>query len=293
MNAVILMTLLGAAALCLIGALVCLYRYLERKVLFPQLPRLWRGDRNRFFVFTGLFVALALAFVVVGLLTASPSPEAAPAAKSPLDSFSQAQPEAAPAWDSAAKSQTEAAPPAEIEATPQATPTTVAAEPAEAAPVQPEMAPLRETPLPTDQPTDSAQPPAETPAGDLAAQASAAPPPVPTVTATPAPTPEPTPEPTPAPTAQPTPEATPAPAAGKVTAWTVCLASYPNPKDAQAHVARLPQELQPQVLEAQVKGGRWWRVCVGDHAKLAEALKAAKALKAQGLANTPFCVRLR
>lgn len=75
MTALVVLGLLGVTALFLAGALTYLYRWRVRKKLFPQLPRLWKGDRSRFLVSTGLFVVSLLAFMVVSLATGPSMPE--------------------------------------------------------------------------------------------------------------------------------------------------------------------------------------------------------------------------
>jgi len=50
MSALIVLGLLLLAVGCLAAALFYLYRWLVRRRLFPQLPRLWSGDRRRFLV---------------------------------------------------------------------------------------------------------------------------------------------------------------------------------------------------------------------------------------------------
>ncbi|ADK86061.1 Sporulation domain protein [Desulfarculus baarsii DSM 2075] len=309
MNAILLMTLLGATALCLLGGLICLYRYLERKVLFPQLPRLWRGDRNRFFVFGALCCLCGAAFVAVSVLTATQAPPDEPTPKSPLDSFAAAAPETAADWrqETAAPAQVE--PPAQApeepgQDLPQAEPRP---EPQPTAQPEPQpMTPAQQTDFLLDQPPAPGSPADQDAAKRAEAMAIALsqppqPTPEPAGPVAPAATPptaapsQPTsadPEPTPAPTTAPEPSPTAQPAA--TGAWTVCLASFPSAKEAKAHVERLAQQgVQAQVHEAQVKGRQWWRVCVGGHESLADSLKAAKELKAQGLSDTPFSVRAR
>jgi len=302
MNAILLMTLLGATALCLLGGLICLYRYLERKVLFPQLPRLWRGDRNRFFVFGALCCLCGAAFVAVSVLTATQAPPDEPTPKSPLDSFVAAAPDAAFDWRGETAAPTQTAPmgqaPEESDpALPQPEPRSElqpAAQPEPPPEPQP-MTPAQQTDFLLDQPPAPAAPAEQDAAKRAEAMAIA-------LSQPPQPTPEPVaapsqpapadPEPTPAPTAAPAPSPTAQPAA--TGAWTVCLASFPSAKEAKAHVERLAQQgVQAQVHEAQVKGRQWWRVCVGGHESLADSLKAAKELKAQGLSDTPFSVRAR
>lgn len=273
MDAVVLMILLGATVLILIGALVSLYRYLERKVLFPQLPRLWRGDRNRFLVFGVLFPICAAGFVVYSFITATNLPPAEQTAKpaSPLDAFEQAPTqESTPDWDSLRPSP------------------------------EPQIAQTQE-PAPTDMPPQeqAAFEQDQKPGGpgtteqlkqDEAQALAAAKPTEPAAT----PTPTPTVTQSPTPTAKPTMEATkPAPAAAPK-GWAVCLASYPDQADAIAHVERLKKQgMEVYMTSAQVKGGTWYRVCATGYGNMDQAKEALKQFKEQGLADSPFPVRIR
>lgn len=283
MDAVVLMILLGATALLLIGALVSLYRYLERKVLFPQLPRLWRGDRNRFLVFGALFPVCAAGFVVYSMLTAAAPAETAQAKPdSPLDAFEQApagQP--TPDWDSLRPS-----PEPQIAETMEPTPT--------------EMTPQEQAQFDEGQKPTGPEATAELKQDEAQALAAAKPPePTPDIpTPTPTPTAEPTQTQTPTPTVtpEPTPAATAKPAEAKPPkGWAVCLASYPDEADARDHAQRLKQKgiEQVYVTSAQVKGGTWYRVCATGYANLAAAKEAMQELMKQGLGDSPFPVRIR
>ena len=75
MTALLVLGLLGVTALFLAGALTYFYRWRVRKRLFPQLPRLWKGERSRFLVSTGLFIVSLLAFMVVSLVSGPSMPE--------------------------------------------------------------------------------------------------------------------------------------------------------------------------------------------------------------------------
>ncbi|MFH1036299.1 MAG: hypothetical protein V1806_17515, partial [Pseudomonadota bacterium] len=65
----LLLVLLAAAGLSLMAAVFFLYRYLVRSRLFPQLPRIWSGDKRRFLALSGVFALSLGAFAVVGFLT--------------------------------------------------------------------------------------------------------------------------------------------------------------------------------------------------------------------------------
>lgn len=69
-----LMLLMALAVASLVGALLFLYRWLVRRRLFPQLPRIWGVDRKRFIFFAGLFALLCLVWVGLAYL-AQPTPE--------------------------------------------------------------------------------------------------------------------------------------------------------------------------------------------------------------------------
>ena len=75
MTALVVLGVLGLTALFLAGLLTYLYRWRVRKRLFPQLPRLWKRDRSRFFISSALFAISLLAFMVVSLATGPSLPE--------------------------------------------------------------------------------------------------------------------------------------------------------------------------------------------------------------------------
>jgi hypothetical protein len=75
MTALVVLGVLGLTALFLAGLLTYLYRWRVRKRLFPQLPRLWKRDRSRFFISSALFIVSLLAFMVVSLATGPSLPE--------------------------------------------------------------------------------------------------------------------------------------------------------------------------------------------------------------------------
>ena len=65
MSALILLVLLVGGVLYLGGGLVHLYRYLQARRINPQAPRLWDGQRRRFFWLTGVGLVLTLGFFVM------------------------------------------------------------------------------------------------------------------------------------------------------------------------------------------------------------------------------------
>lgn len=75
MTALVVLGILGLTALFLAGLLTYLYRWRVRKRLFPQLPRLWKRDRSRFFISLALFIMSLFAFMVVSLATGPSLPE--------------------------------------------------------------------------------------------------------------------------------------------------------------------------------------------------------------------------
>lgn len=75
MTALVVLGVLGLTALFLAGLLTYLYRWRVRKRLFPQLPRLWKRDRSRFFISSALFAISLLAFMVVSMATGPSLPE--------------------------------------------------------------------------------------------------------------------------------------------------------------------------------------------------------------------------
>ena len=282
MDAVILMILLGASVLILIGALVSLYRYLERKVLFPQLPRLWRGDRNRFLVFGLLFPVCAAGFVFYSIYTATDQPPEQQTARqeSPLDAYEQAPPqESTPGWDA-----TNPPPEPLVEQTEE--------------PAAPEMTPAQKAAFEQNQPPDGPQATAELKQDEAQALAAAKPTEPLPATQTAEPTPEATATAEPTQTAAP-PRTTAPVATAKAPApapkgLAVCLASYPSQSDALAHVERLnKQGMQVHMTSAQVKGGTWYRVCATGFTSLKQAKEAMGQYKEQGLADSPFLVRIR
>lgn len=83
MTALMVLGILGLTALFLAGLFTYLYRWRVRKRLFPQLPRLWKRDRSRFFISSAFFVISLLVFMVVSLTTGPslPDPPQKPAVK--------------------------------------------------------------------------------------------------------------------------------------------------------------------------------------------------------------------
>jgi cell division protein FtsN len=67
MTAVVL-GLLALSVLALLAALAFLYRWIVRSRVFPQLPKLWKADKQRFLISSGAFVVLAIAFAAVGIM---------------------------------------------------------------------------------------------------------------------------------------------------------------------------------------------------------------------------------
>ena len=82
----VILALMAAAFLSLAAAVVFLYRFMARKRLFPQLPRLWKSDRLRFVISLVSFLVLAAAFATLSAMAPAPSvKETALQAKKPGD----------------------------------------------------------------------------------------------------------------------------------------------------------------------------------------------------------------
>jgi len=267
MVALLILGLFILTALCLVAALVYLYRWIVRKKLFPQLPRLWTGDKKRFvFSFLG-FVLSLIAFIGLSLYTGPGHPaaqEKAPRQK-PLRPMFDGKPPPDLAAIQREKARRRAQEQALNTTTTSAPPTTTTA------------APVTTTSAPT---TTTAAPVTTTTTTTTAA---------PTTTTTTAPPP---PKKKPAP-AQAKPKVKSKAPAGK--AYTVCAASFRQDKAARAWAAQLAKKgLKPRVVAVELPGkGRWYRVCLGRFATPAQAAARARALKKQGLAQSPFPTRLR
>ncbi|MFH1061041.1 MAG: hypothetical protein V1797_20445, partial [Pseudomonadota bacterium] len=77
------------------GALLFLYRWLVRRRLFPQLPRIWGVDRLRFIIFGSIFLVLGAAWLVLAV-TSRPTPPT-PGAPAPAVAARPPAPAPAPA----------------------------------------------------------------------------------------------------------------------------------------------------------------------------------------------------
>lgn len=284
----LLLVLLAAAGLSLLGAVFFLYRYLVRSRLFPQLPRIWSGDKRRFFLLLGLFVLSLAAFAIVGILTrpaAGPPPQlgyAPPAGTTAPQPVASEEPNRLVAPELPRPDRSAPPPEAPVETPP--APALASAPPSEERALPPQPAPLPEA-------APAASPPAEVlPAPPPPPAPAPAPTPTPAKTAQePAKTaPEP---PAPAPKAAP---ASPAPAAasGKEVFW-VCLGSFKEEGAAKASQARLKaQGLETSLWHVDLGAkGRWYRVCAGLFESPAQAAVQARTWKKQGLDPSPFVAR--
>ncbi len=258
MVALLILGLFVLTALCLAAALVYLYRWIVRKKLFPQLPRLWTGDKKRFvFSFLGFILSL-IAFVGLSLYTGPGRPAAQdkPPRQKPLQPMFDGKPPPDLAAIQREKARRQAA----------LTTTTTA-------PVTTTTAPVTTTTAPTTTTTTTAPATTTTTA------------PTTTTTAPPPPAPRRPKAKTKAKTKRP----------AKTKPYTVCAASFRQKKAARTWAAGLARKgLEPRVVAVDLPGkGRWYRVCLGSFATPAQAAARARALKKQGLAQSPFPTRLR
>lgn len=268
---VLLMALAGAS---LAGALLFLYRWLVRRRLFPQLPRIWGVDRLRFIILGAVFLALAAAWLVlaVGSRPAPPTP-------TPAASPRPAPPAASGDGETYFPLPHRSAAPGDERALPPAT------EPSLPAPESPGGVPAWATvtslttvsTASTSQTTTSSETTTTTSATTTLAPATSL-----TTTQT-----------TASSTTTTQPPAKPAPAGAAV--YTVSLGSHKQEAAAKAHAARLAaQGLKSEVVAVDLGAkGRWWRVYAGQFPDLVSAQAQAKAWEKQGLATTPFPVRRR
>ena len=176
----VILALMAAAFLSLAATAVFLYRFMARKRLFPQLPRLWKSDRLRFVISLASFLVLSAAFVALSAMAPAPAgekagPEIAKPGNAPLGpSFDGQPPPPMPAKEKPAKGHGEerVLPPAGdmAKAAPQAAPQPAAPEagPKPGAGPQPAPAAKPEPASPTAQPEPRADaqkpaPPAQAP----------------------------------------------------------------------------------------------------------------------------------
>lgn len=285
----LLLLLLALAGLSLMAGLFFLYRYLVRSRLFPQLPRIWSGDRRRFLLLSSLFALSLGAFALVGILTrppAEPAPQLgyappappAPAAPTPAEPTRLEAPEL-PRPDRPSPPPQALAEPA----TPPAREERVLP-PQEPAPLptasQPQPVPEVLPTTPQGPPPVAAPPALPAPAAPALAGAPPAPlPPEPPAQKPPAPDP---PAPGPAKPAAP----------GEEVFW-VCLGSFKDQASAVASQARLKTKgLETQVWRVDLGAkGTWYRVCSGQFKSPAQAGVQAQAWKKEGLDPSPFVTR--
>ncbi|MFZ5585509.1 MAG: SPOR domain-containing protein [Thermodesulfobacteriota bacterium] len=289
---VLLMALAGAS---LAGALLFLYRWLVRRRLFPQLPRIWGVDRLRFIILGAVFLALAAAWLVLAVGSRPAPPAPAPAASPRPAPPAAAPPSASGDGETYFPLPHRSAAPGDERALPPAS------EPSLPAPETPGGVPAWATvtsltaasTATTSQTTTSSETTTTTSATTTLAtttsltttQTTAAPS---ATTATTAAT-----QTTASSTTTTQPPAKPAPAGAAV--YTVSLGSHKQEAAAKAHAARLAaQGLKSEVVAVDLGAkGRWWRVYAGQFPDPASAQAQAKAWEKQGLATTPFPVRRR
>jgi cell division protein FtsN len=330
MLTLIILGLLTCGTLFLLAALIFLYRFISRKRLFPQLPRLWARERTRFFIFSGLFIVSLAAFALVGILPpesllpspgpkapslgpsfdGKPPPPAAPAAKiaRTQEPQTEAQSQTALNATEAGGSAPQAKAP-EIKAKPEATQTQLDQGASNLAQPEPPETATSEMPEKA-QATAKAENLAPNTEGQKAKAEQATisgkgwtvqkpqaqpnqqsqAPPPPKTEPAQAATP-PKPEPASKPLAQ---QAKPK-AKIQTKAYSVCAASYRKKEAAQKDAAQFTaQGLKATVMTVDLKGkGRWNRVCVGSFPDRGTAQAKAAAWKKQGLIPDPFIVRIR
>ena len=302
MSTLIILGLLAGSVIFLLAALGFLYRYLVRKRLFPQLPRLWMGDRKRFFVFFLIFICFCGAFFVVSAITQprETAPEArqaqrpapALAGKPPLGRQPAARPAAPPARELSARQSlpTTTLPPAR-----EYRPEPAAGQAAQAPPMA-EPGTRPEGRSMTASTTTTTMAAKETTTSTTATTTSSTTTSITTTTSTTTTTPTTTSTSTTttlkAPVAE-KPAAAPPAALAKV--YTVCAASYRKKEPAEDHAAKLAQKgLKASVAEVHLKEkGRWFRVCVGEFKSAKEALAQSRVWRQEGLIPDPFVARMR
>ena len=278
----IILGLLAVTIICLLAALVFLYRYLSRSRLFPQLPRLWQGDKTRFILFLLMFFVFGVGFATASWLSQPPDiqPE-------PQKMAVESQIEVGPSFDGRPPPEpSQTPPPGQMAA---ANPEERALPPAEPQGQAPQTSPTGEERSLPPEARDSAQPAA---AGQMEQAPVSTGETTSSTTTSSTTTSSTTSTTTSSTTTAPTTTQPPA-RAGK--AYTACAASFKDRASAEKTAATFKKKgFSAQVVEVQLKEkGRWFRVCVGEFPTQAEAMAQAKLLKQKGLAGSPFPVRLR
>jgi hypothetical protein len=91
MATAMILGLLALSVLALLAALAFLYRWIVRSRVFPQLPKLWKVDKQRFLICSGLFALFSMGFAMVGLfgvgLPQEPNPTTPPDLRPTRPSF--------------------------------------------------------------------------------------------------------------------------------------------------------------------------------------------------------------
>lgn len=297
MSTLIILGLLAGSVIFLLAALGFLYRYMVRKRLFPQLPRLWMGDRKRFFVFSLIFVCFFGAFFAVSALTQPKDSASEPKyGQRPAPSLAESpsfgrQPASRPATELSARQgmpTTTLAPAGEYrpeptgeapaQAPPMAEPGTREAGESMAASTTSTTAAAQET---TTSTTTSTTGTTFTTTTTISTTTTTSTTTTSTTTTTlKAPVPQ---------------KAIIAPPPGRPKVYTVCATSYRKKQAAQNHAAKLAQKgLKVEVAEVNLtEKGRWFRVCVGKFASANEALAKSRAWRQEGLIADPFIARMR
>jgi hypothetical protein len=329
MMTAIILGLLALSVLSLLAALTFLYRWIVRSRIFPQLPKLWKSDRQRFVISAAAFVVFMVAFVAVGMLggggpdsgdpttpadqrptgpsfeqPSSPSPNAQqpesaeqpqaeqPQEPEPAKSGEQSQQAEQPSQTAGAPALREPAlPDPDADTTPTAPPK--ADSPAAA---QEPTAPNKRGAVQSEALTGTfsagpkeAAPAPEAPAPDQAQAASEAAPPAPEP-----PKAEFKPKPKPKAKAQAQKQTAKLPdlPAGKV--YGVSVASFrKRPPAVQKAKELQKQGYTARVIPAKVKGKQWYRVCVGTFREFSKAKAQAERIRKKTKYTSAFATRIK
>lgn len=297
MTAILVLLLLVFTVFLLAASLLYLYRWLVRRRLFPQLPRLWQGQKRGFLISSAAFVVCLAAFLVLGIGGPAPAPKrAAQAPNRPMGPSFDGQPPP--------KLVPKPGPPSErpgaVLAKAQAP-----AGPAVKPPAPQEVPRARQgqvmAPGELERQAKVAGTPAArpAPAGQTAAPPQGANPPAsaPVTEPKPAPAPQPPPAPAPAPKAEPAtrpaaqaapaaaPAAKPAPASEPKAAPAPAPKAAPQPKPAPAPKAKPEPKPAPapKAKAAKPAPGKAYTVCLSSFKDMASAKAKAKELAGKGI----------
>ena len=312
----IILALLSLSALALLGAIFFLYRYLMRSHLFPQLPRVWRVEKVRFFICTVVFLLCFGAFLLTGWLgnnsqntddTVISSTQPSQNAPSFDNAPPPQQPETTPTEQPTEQQGTteERVLPPRTDARPETTPATGSASDSSPA-TSPTTSPAQEKPIigvvpaqpatPETKPEVKPQNTTTTPETKPETKPQSTPnKPEVKPEVKPESKPETKPEERPVPTPKPyVPEEDVKPQQTVPSGtYTVCVASYATEAAAQSDLKNFANMGQAQIIAADIPGkGRWYRICVGQYSGQAAAQAEANRLRSSGQAKGAFVVRV-